>query len=540
MNYRKRLTKPVVLVPFFVLFCLSAWALSVPSVKAQNYVDIWSDHPICWGIKAEYNNVGWRECTKPEDNPGTVQLQYRLRLTQTSARPGDKIGIVTEFSVSWQYSCPTEVWSCDDVQRYLINFLSAFSNRVLETGTIFGAPDPNGSFEVSIDTGGLTAQPLVVNPDIVQSLGLRPADTASSNFQKTGSSTTDFVIPAGVQLGTYQLKATYMWTPSAAAEAGASLGVPSTEPVSLQVNPGGLGTGPQPPSAGEGQNLGTVSGGGTPSVTSTLVTAGGGAAAGAAGIAAGLIASGLASRFGKADGEEEKGDDWKGPTDETTRTAIDEEAGRIVEDAILHGPKYAQDDFKTLVKAIQGEAVGLSASSAVPPPESAPEPGQQSSGDLIKQLQDSLRAEQDHMQGSPPESSTGVQQTSINLADPTQVQQALDGFNARVQSSEGLKNALTQYDGRRVTIQIDGENNQSTVLISQDGLSQSTPTDPKNDMVVKLTSDEIKQFRQDLADIRSGDFVDRNLAKADLGLRLGKKLADGTLKNVQSSDIERN
>jgi hypothetical protein len=538
MNYNERLTKPVVLVSVLALLCLSAWVLSAPSVQAQNYVTIFSG-PIATSGDCTQRVIFAGQCPASPDNPGTIKLEYRLRLTQPSAKPGEQIGLLLDFRVEGHYSCPTKMDSCSQINQIMFWSLELmFSARTVPAASN-GATVTGPFAEFSIDTGGLTTQPLVVQADWMQILGL---SDFPQDFQKTGTATTYLTIPGGITPRAFQLQATMRTTPSAvAANYVPSFSWPPTEPVQLIVGPSSQGA----TVAQQQQNPKSVSGGGTSGFAipaQTVTTVGEGVVSAAAGIGTGLIGGGLASRFGKADGEEEKGDDWKGPTDETTRTAIDEEAGRIVEDAILHGPKYAQDDFKTLVKAIQGEAeaVGLSTSSAVPPPESPPEPVQQSSGDLIKQLQDSLRAEQDHVQGSPPV----VQQTPINLTDPAQVQHALDGFNQSVQSSKDLQNALSTYSGRRVTIQID--DNQSTVQINQNGLSvSSSPADPKNDMIVKLTSDEIKQLQQDMAEIRrlgqSKDLMDQAQcvgSKAGLGLKLLGKLKDGTLANVQPRDIQ--
>ena len=288
---------------------------------------------------------------------------------------------------------------------------------------------------------------------------------------------------------------------------------PSTEPVQLIVSPSSQGATTAQPQQQQ-LNPGTVGGGGTPGgfalPAQTVTTVEEGVVAGAAGIGTGLIAAGLASNYGTA---------------EDVQEAIDDTVGSIVEDWVLHSGQ-AHIDFKKALEDTRAEADGLSATSAVSPPESAPESVQQSSGDLIEQLQDSLHTEQDHLQGSPPESPTVVQQTPINLADPTQVQHALDGFNQSVQSSQDLQDALSTYSGKSVTLQID--DNQITVQINQNGLSLSTPTDPKNDMFVKFTSNEIKQLRKDLA----------GGSEIKAAFSLAPKLMDGTTRNVGLDDIK--
>jgi len=91
-------------------------------------------------------------------------------------------------------------------------------------------------------TGGLTAQPLVVQADWVQILGL--GDTAPQDYQNTGTATTYLTIPAGITPGTYQLQATLRTTPSVITWNGvtandvASFSWSPTEPVSLYVGAG--------------------------------------------------------------------------------------------------------------------------------------------------------------------------------------------------------------------------------------------------------------------------------------------------------------
>jgi len=239
MNYTKRLTKPVVLASVFVLFCLSIWVLTAPSVRAQNYVVIYdgpiAQDPSCTQLPLQ------TQCPASQDNPGTLKVEYRLRLTSTSAKAGEQIGLLLDVGVEWHYSCPTQTWSCSEVADDMMMFMTIISGQ--------SVPPPGGNgpalppvVAFSIDTGGLTNQPIVVQADWVQIFGL--SSTVPQDYQNTGTATTYFTIPAGIPPGTYQLRGTLRTTPAVITENGvtandiASFSWPPTEPVSLQVGAG--------------------------------------------------------------------------------------------------------------------------------------------------------------------------------------------------------------------------------------------------------------------------------------------------------------
>ena len=165
MDYKKRLTKPVVLVSFFVLFCLSVWVLSAPSVRAQDYVTIYNG-PIgesgldkCPGG----DRISYGQCPASTLwNPGTIRFGYRLRLGQSSAKPGDQISLLFDVQAEWHFhdcdvgpGIPSCAETGEDVYDLMRN--QHGSNWFLLRGT------PNyetTTIAYSIDTGGITNQPI--------------------------------------------------------------------------------------------------------------------------------------------------------------------------------------------------------------------------------------------------------------------------------------------------------------------------------------------------------------------------------------------